>query len=107
MTSTIYMYVEDGAEWEDVSMFLTLESAMRHAASHLLKYVDRRHPWSEVAGFRIEAFRAKPTNPFHLLPTYEHYRIRNLTIDEVELMRGALHQYGDVLDFFEKKGGQK
>lgn len=100
MWSTIYIYLPDQAEWEDMSLFLTLESAYHYAASHLLKYLDKKHPWSEVSRYRIETFRAKPANAFHLTPTYESHRIRDLTVDEVVALQHAVAEHTDLSRFF-------
>ena len=103
MTSSVaYVYLhDDGMEWEDLDIFLTLHSAMHHAASHMVKYLDRGHPWNECCRFRIEIFSAKSFNNMHLKPSYRYYKIRNLNPDEIVMMKNVLTADSDLTQFFE------
>lgn len=101
MLQTLYLYIEDGSTWEDVGIFLTLASALHHAAGRVVKYMSTQHPWGEAASFHIEVFRPKATNALHLKPTYECYRIRALDRDERLQLQHAWEAHGELIAFFQ------
>ncbi len=98
----VYAYVPYGSEWEDLRIFLSLHDAMHYAVKRALKYLDAKHPWSEVRRFRIELFQARAPGSHTMKPTFQAHSFRDLNVDDVELMRGALEEPLALARFFQK-----